>query len=124
MQKVMDIYAGGISSNYLVNTQKLNLAKEKVTALLKLSQSLKAEDSHELMQIYDVIDRLYVCLTLIEHLLARKETRWHCFQENADYPEKDDQRFLKYVNSRYQQGKVEILFRDLVTKDVNYEHLN
>lgn len=124
MQKVMDIYAGGISANYLVNTEKLNLAREKINTLLKISQTLKAEDQHELMLIYEVIDRLYVCLTLIEHLLARKETRWHCFQENADYPEKDNQHFLKYVNSRYQQGKVEILFRDLVTKDVNYEHFN
>lgn len=124
MQKVMDVYAGGISSHYLVNTQKLNLAKEKISTLLKISQSLNADDLHELMLLYEVIDRLYVCLTLIEHLLARKETRWHCFQENADYPEKDDQHFLKYVNSRYQQGKVEILLRDLVTKDVNYEHLD
>lgn len=122
MQKVMDIYAGGISSNYLVNSQKLNLAKAKIKDLLKISQTLQAEDLHELMLIYEVIDRLYVCLTLIEHLLARKETRWHCFQENADFPEKDDQHFLKYVNSRYQQGKIEILYRDLVTKDVNYEH--
>jgi adenylylsulfate reductase subunit A len=122
MQKVMDVYAGGISSGYTYNLPGLNLAKDRIEELLKLSYSLKARDLHELMGIYEVIDRLFVCKVLIEHLAARKETRWHSFQENADYPEQDDYNWLKYVNSRLVDGQIKIVLRDLVKRDDCYEH--
>ena len=77
----------------------------------------------ELLQIYEIRDRLVVCRTLIEHLKARKETRWHSFAENMDYPGKSPE-FEKYVNSRYVDGKTEIIFRELVTGGVQYEHSN
>ncbi|MEG6584694.1 adenylyl-sulfate reductase subunit alpha [Dendrosporobacter sp. 1207_IL3150] len=122
MQKVMDDYAGGISSGYTYNLPKLKVARERIDELIKLSNSLKAKDLHELMSIYEVIDRLYVCKVLIEHLAARKETRWHSFQENADYPDKDDTNWLKYVNSRFVNGEVNLILRDLVKRDEIYEH--
>lgn len=122
MQKVMDDYAGGISSGYVVNSSKLELAGVRIDELLKHSSTLKAKDLHELMFIYEIIDRLYVCKVLIEHLKARKETRWHSFHENADYPEKDDKNWLRYVNSRYEDGAVKMILRDLVKKDEEYEH--
>lgn len=122
MQKIMDDYAGGISSGYVVNAQKLDIAGKRINELLELGRTLKAKDLHELMFIYEVIDRLYVCKVLIEHLKARKETRWHSFHEYADYPLKDDANWLKYVNSRYEDGKVKIIFRDLVKKGEVYEH--
>ena len=124
MQKVMDVYAGGISSDYVVNSSKLTIAKQRIKGLLDMSKSLKAKDLHELKLIYEVLDRLYVCQTVIAHLQARKETRWHCFQENADYPQRDDLHYFNYVNSFYRHGDVEISFRDIVKKDETYEHQN
>lgn len=124
MQKVMDVYAGGISSDYVVNSSKLAIAKQRINGLLEMGKSLKARDLHELKLIYEVLDRLYVCKTVIAHLQARKETRWHCFQENADYPDRDDQNYFKYVNSRYRFGEIEIILRDIVKKDEKYEHQN
>ena len=58
---------------------------------------------HELMFIYELKERLTVCLTVIAHLRARKETRWHSFAENLDYPEKSDA-WLCYVNSKKERG--------------------
>jgi len=58
---------------------------------------------------------------LIVHLLTRKETRWKCYGENADYKEKDDD-LLKYVNTIYKDGKVQVVFRNLVKRDEVYEH--
>lgn len=124
MQTVMDDYAGGISAGYVVNQNKLEIASQNISELLEQSSSLRAKNLHELMFIYEVIDRLYVCMVLIEHLKARKETRWHSFHEYADYPIKDDQNWLKYVNSRLENGEVNIIFRDLVKKDEVYEHNN
>lgn len=124
MQKTMDDYAGGISSGYAFNLSKLRVAQKRLGELLELSRTLRAKDLHELMLIYEVIDRLYVCMALIRHLETRRETRWHSFQENLDYPDKDDAHWLKYVNSRLVDGQFEILLRDIVKKDEIYEHQN
>lgn len=122
MQTIMDNYAGGISSNYVISCAKLKIAKERIDELLILSKSLKAKDLHELMFIFEIVDRLYVSKVLIEHLGARKETRWHSFHEYADYPTKDDEIWLKYVNSKYENNQVNIIFRNIVKKEDVYEH--
>lgn len=124
MQKTMDDYAGGISSGYAFNLTKLQVAAERIDGLLELAQDLKAGDLYQLKQIHEVIDRLYVCKVLIRHLAARKETRWRAFQENGDYPHKDDANWRKLVNSRLVGGEVRIMLRDLVDKDEIYEHSN
>ncbi|MBD8950398.1 MAG: adenylylsulfate reductase, partial [Blautia obeum] len=92
------------------------------TILSELADQVGAEDMHELLFAYELKERLLVCQVLIEHLKNRKETRWHSFNENLDHPE-TDQKFEKYVNSRMEDGKIRILFRDLVKGDT-YEHTN
>lgn len=123
MQKVMDAYAGGISSHYQFNENCLNLAKEKINNLITLSGQLSAEDYHELMFYYELKERLTICLTLIEHLKARKETRWHSFAENLDYPQKSDD-WKKYVNTKKVDGEIQVILRELVKEDEQYEHQN
>jgi adenylylsulfate reductase subunit A len=124
LQEVMDEYAGGISKAYIYNEKGLDTAEEKLEELFGLTKKLRAEDFHELMFIFEVIDRLYVSKVLISHLRARKETRWRCYQENEDYPNRDDDNWMKYVNSIYKDGKVNIIFRALVRRDEAYEHKN
>ena len=123
MQKVMDTYAGGIGSHYQFNEKQLELAKEKIEHLQILAENISADDMHELMFAYELKERLTVCLSLIEHLKARKETRWHSFDENLDYPEKSDE-WLKYVNSVKKDGKIQIITRKLVGRGEVYEHSN
>ena len=123
MQKVMDNYAGGISTHYQFNEKQLALAKDKIKQLIELSEDVAAEDMHELMFVYELRERLTVCLAVIAHLEARKETRWHSFAENLDYPKKD-RKWLKYVNSRMEDGEIIIRFRDLVGREEHYEHSN
>lgn len=122
MQTVMDSYAGGIKTNYRFNSKQLALADEKIRQIIKLSDVLHADDFHELMFIYELRERLTVCLSVIAHLDARHETRWHSFAENLDYPEKDDVNFNKYVNSKLVDGKIKIIMRDLVEEGQTYEH--
>ena len=124
MQTVMDSYAGGIKTNYRFNEKQLNIADKKIVDLQKLSESLHAEDFQELMYIYELRERLTVCRSVIAHLKARHETRWHSFAENLDYPEKDNENFLKYVNSRLENGEIKIIIRDLVERGAAYEHSN
>lgn len=120
MQKVMDTYAGGIGTHYQFNAKQLDMAEEKIKQIQTLAEGLAASDMHELMFVYELKERLTVCLTVIAHLRARKETRWHSFAENLDYPEKSDE-WLRYVNSRLVDGKIEMIYRDL-TKGVNFSH--
>lgn len=123
MQKIMDEYAGGIKSNYGYSEKKLDIADYKINQIIKLADNLGANDMQELMYVYELKERLVVCKTLIAHLKARKETRWHSFAENLDYPEKSD-KYLKYVNSKYENGKIKIIYRDLVGRGEVYEHSN
>ena len=123
MQKVMDTYAGGIGSHYQFNEKQLKLAKEKIEQIETLSEKANAKDYHELMFKNAFKKSLTVCQVLIEHLKARKETRWHSFAENLDYPEKSDE-WLKYVNTRKVDGRIEVKYRNLVGRGETYEHSN
>lgn len=124
MQTVMDSYAGGIKTNYRFNKKQLDIADCKIRQLETLTDDLYAEDFQELIYICELKERLTVCKSVIAHLRARKETRWHSFAENLDYPEKDDKNFNKYVNSRLENGEIKIIIRDLVTGGEKYEHSN
>ena len=113
MQQVMDEYAGGISTAYRYTERQLTLASKHIERITHLAEALHASDFYGLLKIFELQERLLVCKVLIEHLKARKETRWHSFAENLDYPEKNPA-YEKYVNSRLVDGKVEIILRDLV----------
>ena len=122
MQKVMDEYAGGISTQYQYNEKQLELAEKQIRFLMQLAEETDAADMHELMYVYELKERLLVARTLIAHLGARKETRWHAFQENLDYPKKKDS-FFCYVNSVMENGEIRTFTRDIV-EEKYYEHKN
>ncbi len=122
MQKVMDEYAGGIANHYQYNEKQLKLADEKLDKFITLSEHMAAANMHELMFAYELKERLVVCKSLIAHLLNRKETRWHSFNENLDYPETDEA-YFKYLNSRLKDGRLQMILRDIVKED-EYEHTN
>ena len=124
MQTVMDSYAGGIKTNYRFNEKQLKIADEKIKQLYSLSENLVASDFQELMYIYELRERLVVCRSVIAHLKARKEKRWHSFAENLDYPEKDNENWNKYVNSKLENGEIKIILCDIVEGGTTYEHNN
>ena len=112
MQQSMDEYAGGIRSNYRYTDAQLQTATAHIDRIEKLSVGLRAESMYDLLKIYELRERLTVCRVLIEHLKARRETRWHCFAEHGDYPDRDPN-FDCFINSRLVDGKVEIILRPL-----------
>lgn len=121
MQAVMDEYAGGISSHYRFSEKSLNIAAEKIRELEQQAQTLSAGGMQELVYILELQERLTLCKSVIAHLDARKETRWHSFAENADYPNSSP-KWNRYVNSRLEDGRLSILFRPLVQEGKTYEH--
>ena len=121
MQKVMDTYAGGISTHYRYNAKQLQMAQEKIADIMVLSDGLYGRDMYEVMKIFELKDRLLICQSVIAHLDARKETRWNSFAEHSDYPQQDES-FLKYVNSKKVGDEIQIILRDLVARGETYEH--
>jgi adenylylsulfate reductase subunit A len=112
LQKVMDEYAGGISVDYGYSEGELSLARLHLKRLRDDLQTLLAQNSYELMHAHEVIDRVLVAEVLVEHMLHRKETRWHCYQERLDYPLRDDARWMVFVNSvRRDDGRIEMVER-------------
>ena len=123
MQVAMDSYAGGIKTGYRYSENQLNQAKKEIEIIEKLTDELSAANLQEVMYIYELKERLTVCKSVIAHLAARRETRWHSFAENLDYPEKDNVNFRKYVNSRLENGEIKIILRELTAEGQrNYEH--
>ncbi|HHT9153263.1 MAG TPA: hypothetical protein ACFYEM_07030 [Candidatus Hypogeohydataceae bacterium YC40] len=99
LQKIMDEYAGGLSTRYELNEEKLLMGRTLLKDLKSNVPYLKAENYHELVACMEVVDRIDVARTVVEHLLYRKETRWPCSQSRLDYPQRDDAHWLKFVNS-------------------------
>ena len=123
MQLAMDAYAGGIKTGYRYSENQLAIARKEIEKIEARVGDLHADDLQEVMYIYELKERLTVCKSVIAHLAARHETRWHSFAENTDYPEKDNERFRKYVNSRLENGQIKIILRELTAEGQrNYEH--
>lgn len=124
MQDIMDRYAGGISTYYAFTEESLNTAEKKIEELIEISEKAECFDMKDLTHFFEVRERLTVCLAVIAHLRARKETRWHCFAENESYPKQDDEHYLKYINSKLIDGKIRIIERPLADRRGNYEYQN
>lgn len=124
MQKTMEEYAGGKLTAYGYSEEGLEIAEKNINRLLDLSKNLKCSDMHELLFIYEVIDRLYVAKVLIAHMKERKETRLRCYCENLSHKNKDDENYKKYINSIFDGEKVNVIFRSLVDRGQVYEHKN
>ncbi|MCS6798860.1 MAG: adenylyl-sulfate reductase subunit alpha [Myxococcota bacterium] len=112
MQKILEEYAGGASRDYGCSGAELEIARLHLERLAAELDALQARDPYELMLAHEVIDRIDVARQLVEHMAHRRETRWHCYHERLDYPERDDARWLCFVNSiRRADGTIEIVER-------------
>jgi adenylylsulfate reductase subunit A len=101
IQKILEEYAGGASTFFEMNEERLVVARKHLSLLPGQYSYLCAKDLHELMLCQEVVNRVDVARVLVEHLIFRKETRWPGYQTRLDYPKRDDENWLKFVNSTY-----------------------
>ena len=88
MQAAMDAYAGGIKTGYRYSENQLAIARREIEKIEARVSDLHAADLQEVMYIYELKERLTVCKSVIAHLAARHETRWHSFAETPTIPKK------------------------------------
>lgn len=117
MQEVMDKYAGGISTGYGYTEKQLDIASGLISEIEEKAKKLCAEEMQELIYVCELKERLTLCKSVIAHLRARKETRWHSFAENLDYPEKNE-KWMKFVNSKLENEELRVFLREVEP----YEH--
>lgn len=113
LQKIMEEYAGGSTQNYETSRDKLSLARQYLKALSERTKDIKAKDAHELMRVLDTIDRILLAGTLVEHMLARRETRWPCYQTRLDFPIRNDLEFKIFINSHMADNEIKVFKRSL-----------
>jgi adenylylsulfate reductase subunit A len=113
LQKIMDEYAGGYSMNYGTNREKLLFVKEMLESLNEKQNQIKAKNLHDLMKTHEASDRILLARILVEHLLARKETRWPAYQTRLDYPIRNDVEFSVFINSKLENNQIRIIQRNL-----------
>jgi adenylylsulfate reductase subunit A len=111
MQKIMEEYAGGSTQNYETSRDKLLLARSYLEDLEHRSRDMSAGTPHALMRTHETADRIVLARLLVEHLLARRETRWPCYQTRLDYPLRNDLEFNVFINSCLKDGRMRMCKR-------------
>jgi adenylylsulfate reductase subunit A len=97
MQKLMDEYAGGVSSQFTTSGPLLLRALELLKLLKEDSASLGAKNLHELMRCWENYHRMYQAEAHVRTVLFREETRWPGYYFRSDKP-KMDANWLCFVN--------------------------
>ncbi len=115
LQKIMDEYAGGVTSNFTVNKAQLERALELLGLLKEDSEKLGASNLHELMRCWENVQRMWQAEAHVRTMLFREETRWPGYYLRADKPKIDEQNWLCFANCKYdpKNGNWEMIKRPI-----------
>ena len=103
LEKIMDEYAGGISTFYMTSAPMLDRGLELLTMLKEDLAHLGAEDLHQLQRAWELNHRVWAAEAVVRHTLYREETRWPGYYYRGDYPKLDDAEWHVFTASRYDQ---------------------
>ncbi|RMD71525.1 MAG: adenylyl-sulfate reductase subunit alpha [Gammaproteobacteria bacterium] len=101
LEKIMDEYAGGISTFYVTSAPMLERGLELMTLLKEDLERLGAEDLHQLQRAWELHHRVWAAESVIRHTLFREETRWPGYYYRGDFPKLDDEHWHVFTVSRY-----------------------
>jgi adenylylsulfate reductase subunit A len=116
LQKIMDEYAGGVSTNFTTSEKFLIKGLELLAFLKEDSEKLAAEGHHELMRCWENIHRMWQAEAHVRTVLFRDETRWPGYYFRADRPEmKDDWKVFANCTYDRDNDKWEMTKRDIIS---------
>ena len=115
LQKIMDEYAGGVSSFFRTSKPLLEKGFEFLNFLREDSQKLAAENLHELMRCWENIHRLWQAESHIRTILFREETRWPGYYFRTDFP-KIKEEWKCFVNCRWdpETGEWKMMKKEII----------
>jgi len=101
LEKIMDEYVGGISVNYMTNEPLLTRGLELLDMLKEDLNHIGAEDYHQLQRAWELQHRFLASVSVTQHTLFRKETRWPGYYYRGDHMKLDDKDWHCFTLSRY-----------------------
>jgi adenylylsulfate reductase subunit A len=101
LQKIMDEYSGGVSSQFKTSDKLLERGLDLLTYLKEDSSNLGAGNLHELMRAWEGVHRMYQGEAHMRSILFREETRWPGYYFRADKPSLDNKNWLAFCNCSY-----------------------
>jgi adenylylsulfate reductase subunit A len=104
LQKVMDEYGGGVSTQLATSQHQLEKGIELLGLLREDQHKLGAESLHELMRCWENRHRLLQAEAHMRSILFREETRWPGYYVRSDKPAMDQANWLAFCNSKYDQA--------------------
>jgi adenylylsulfate reductase subunit A len=104
LQKIMDEYAGGVSSQFKTSDKLLEKGMELLGYLKEDSTSQAAQNLHELMRCWENNHRMYQADAHMRAILFREETRWPGYYFRTDKPSIDNENWLAFCNSVYDRN--------------------
>jgi adenylylsulfate reductase subunit A len=115
LQKIMDEYAGGVSTNFTTSNKMLEKGLELLDFLREDAQNLAAPSLHELMRCWENVHRMWQAEAHIRTIMFREETRWPGYYFRSDFPamKKD---WEVFVNCKWdpQTNKWEMMKKDII----------
>jgi len=114
LQKLMDEYAGGVSSAFKTSKSLLERGIELLTMLKEDSAKLGAENSYELERVWENTHRMWQADAHIRTMLFREETRWPGYYFRADTPKMDEDNWKCFVNCAFKDGEWKFEKKDVV----------
>jgi adenylylsulfate reductase subunit A len=117
LQKIMDEYAGGVSSAFKTSKSLLDRAMELFVFLKEDSEKLGASSLHDLMRCWENIHRMWQGEAHVRTVLFREETRWPGYYFRADTPKMDEKNWKCFANCRFNRetGEWETMKKDIWT---------
>ena len=100
LQKIMDEYAGGVSSQFQTSKTLLEKGLELLAFLQEDSDKLAAENLHELMRAWENVHRMWQAEVHVRTMLFREETRWPGYYFRSDTPTMSED-WEAFANCRY-----------------------
>ena len=101
LQKIMDEYAGGVSTAFTTSGKLLEKGLELLALLKEDSEKLAAPDLHELMRSWENIHRMWQAESHVRTLLFREETRWPGYYFRSDKPTMDNENWDAFANCKF-----------------------
>lgn len=101
LQKLMDEYVGGVSSNFSFNKASLERAAELFVFLKEDSEKLAARDLYELLRVWENKHRLWQAEAHLKAVMFREETRWPGYYFRTDFPTLQEEDWLCFVNMKW-----------------------
>ncbi len=115
LQKLMDEYAGGVTSAFKTSNRLLERGLELMEMLKEDSDKQGARDLHELMRCWENTQRMWIADSHIRSVLFREETRWPGYYFRSDTPKMDNDNWLCFVNCKWDPNTGEW---DVIKKDI------